>query len=232
MLPHPMQLRIVIPTLDEASTITEALAHARRLSDDVVVSDGGSRDRTVDLVRDQGVPVVVGPPGRGGQLDRGAQAAVGGRQPDAFLFLHADTRLPDDAGDRVRRALVDHVGGGFHGHYESGGWWLVQLGNRLIRWRTAWTGCPLGDQAQFVRRDAYRQLEGFRDWPILEDLDLIRRLRSVGPTCILDGPATTSARRFEHQGLLRTIGVNWLIWGLYGLGVSPQRLGRLYRRIR
>ena len=232
MLPHPMRLRIVIPTLDEAMTLGETLRSAFALSDDVVISDGGSRDLTVDVARAHGATVVVGPPGRGGQLRRGAALETGSGPPDAYLFLHADTHLPPSAGAAIRSALVDHLGGGFHGRYTRGGWWLVQVGNRLVRWRTLWTGCPLGDQAQFVRRDAFEALGGYRDWPILEDLDFVRRLRALGPTTILDGPATTSARRFERQGVLRTIGTNWLIWALYFCGVSPSRLAGLYRPVR
>lgn len=232
-----MRLRIVIPTLDEASTLAECLTLARKLADEVVVSDGGSRDGTVELARQLGALVVEGPAGRGGQLDRGARFDADGEPPDAFLFLHADTRLPEDAGDAVREALASRgseklVGGGFHGHYASGGWWLEHVGNRLVRWRTARTGCPLGDQAQFVRRDAYEAIGGFRDWPILEDLDFLRRLRGHGKTIVLEGPALTSARRFERQGLLRTIATNWLIWLLYAAGVSPHRLARLYRQLR
>ncbi len=123
------------------------------------------------------------------------------------------------------------VGGGFRVRYDDSRP-LFRLSDRLIHLRTRLTGCPLGDQAQFVTRRAFDALGGFRDWPILEDLDFIRRLRRRGKTVILDAPVTTSARRVLEQGVARSVATNWLIWGLYFLGVSPYRLARLYRHIR
>ncbi len=102
----------------------------------------------------------------------------------------------------------------------------------MITLRTRLTGCPLGDQAQFVRRESFEALDGFREWPILEDLDFVRRLKRSGRIAIIDQPVATSARRFLRRGVLRTSAINYLIWALYFAGVSPQRLGRLYENIR
>lgn len=224
-----MGLSIVIPTLDEENVVEETVRHAFQFTDRVCVSDGGSSDRTVARARAAGALIVEGPPGRGGQLNRGARATEG----DILLFLHADTRLPEKADELIHDTLDrGALGGGFHVRYESGSAALTGLGNRLIRWRTALSGCPLGDQCQFITREAFETLGGFQDWPILEDLDLIRRLRRLGPTRIIDPPASTSPRRFEEQGPARTVLGNWLIWGLYLSGVSPDRLARLYRNIR
>jgi rSAM/selenodomain-associated transferase 2 len=223
-----MRLAIVIPTLDEEAALAASLPAALGLADEVWVSDGGSRDATVRVARQLGARVVAGEAGRGGQLNRGARAAGA----EILLFLHADTRLPPSAPRRVREAVVSGaVGGGFRVRYDDGRR-VLRLGNRLIRLRTRLTGCPLGDQAQFATRAAFEALGGFREWPILEDLDFIRRLKRYGPTEIVDEDVVTSARRVLAHGVARSVATNYLIWALYFLGVSPHRLARLYRHIR
>ncbi len=221
-------LAIVIPTLDEELELPTTLPRALATGDEVCVSDGGSSDATVDVARSLGARVVTGPAGRGSQLNRGAHAT----QSDVLLFLHADTRLPDGAAGLVRDAITGGaVGGGFRIRYdpEPG---LLRYGLRLSTMRNRVTGCPPGDQAQFVRREAFEALGGFRDWPILEDMDFIRRLKRFGRLTIIDDPVITSARRFLKQGTVRICVTNWLIWALYLAGVSPSRLARLYRDIR
>ncbi len=228
MLALPMRLAIVIPTLNEEAALRLLLPAALAAADEVVVSDGGSRDGTCEVARSLGARVVVGPPGRGGQLTRGAEATTA----PLLLFLHADTRLPADAAERVREAIAGGaVGGGFLVRFDVQrsvlrlGEWLINARTRLTRW-------PLGDQAQFVTREAFRALGGYRDWPILEDLDFARRLRRCGRTVLIASPVTTAARRFEQQGVVRTIATNWMIWALYLCGMSPHRLARLYKQIR
>ncbi|HEX5760816.1 MAG TPA: glycosyl transferase, partial [Thermoanaerobaculia bacterium] len=108
----------------------------------------------------------------------------------------------------------------------------LRLGARLINLRTRATGVPLGDQAQFVTAAAFRRLGGFREWPILEDLDFARRLKRLGPLALVERPVTTAARRFVERGVVATVATNWLIWGLFFAGISPHRLARLYRQIR
>ncbi len=224
-----MRLSIIIPTLDEEAVLDQTVTHALGLGDEVCVSDGGSADRSVEIARKLGVGLVEGPAGRGGQLNRGVEATSG----EVLLFLHADSRLPPGSRELIEAAVAaGAVGGGFHVRYDTGSRWLTGLGNRLIRWRTSLTRWPLGDQCQFVTRQAFETLGGFQDWPILEDLDLIRRLKKLGPTVVLDAPVRTSARRFENQGILRTVAGNWLIWALFLAGASPRHLARLYQHIR
>lgn len=221
-------LAIVVPTLDEEEALREHLAAALPHGDELVVSDGDSGDRTREVARELGVPVVVGAPGRGGQLNRGARATTA----EVILFLHADTRLPADAREGVLAAVAGGaVGGAFRVRFDRGGFWM-RLGGRLVNLRTRLTGLPLGDQAQFVTRRAFRELGGFREWPILEDLDLARRLKAHGRLEILESPVTTAARRYLAGGIFRTVARNWLIWSLFALGVHPRRLARLYRKIR
>lgn len=228
MLALPMRLAIVIPTLNEEAALRHHLAAALADADEVVVSDGGSTDGTVAVARELGACVVTGPPGRGGQLTRGAEAT----DAPLLLFLHADTRLPPDGIGRIREAVAGGaVGGGFLVRFDMGGARL-RLGERLINLRTRLIRCPLGDQAHFVTREAFRALGGYRDWPILEDLDFALRLRRYGRTTLIASPVTTAARRFVQQGVVRTVATNWLIWLLFFCGVSPHRLARLYRQIR
>jgi rSAM/selenodomain-associated transferase 2 len=223
-----LRIAVVIPALDEETALGCNLPAALALGNEVVVSDGGSRDRTREVAAAHRVPTVSGPPGRGGQLNRGAAAAGGER----LVFLHADTRLPPEAADAMRAAVAaGAVGGGFFLAFDSDRP-VQRLGARLINLRTRLLRVPLGDQAQFVTREAFTALGGFADWPILEDLDFIRRLKRHGRIALLAGPARTAARRFTAQGAVRTVALNWTIWALYALGVPPRRLARLYRKVR
>jgi len=214
--------------LDEAETLRRNLPDVLAVADEVVVSDGGSRDGTAEVARELGATVIEGPPGRGGQLNRAAAAAAS----DALLFLHADTTLPAGGVDAVRRAVADGARGGAFLVRFDGERRIYRLGEWVVNLRTRWAKTPLGDQGQFVTRATFEELDGFREWPILEDLDFVRRLRSRGPVTILPLRVTTSARRFEAKGPVRTVLRNWLIWALYLLGVSPHRLARLYRVVR
>jgi len=108
----------------------------------------------------------------------------------------------------------------------------MRLGTRLVNLRTRWLRLPLGDQAQFATRETFERLGGFRDWPLLEDLDFAWRLRRAGAMTIVPAQVVTSARRFLSRGALRTVATNWLIWLLFLFGVSPRRLARIYEHIR
>lgn len=221
-----MRIAIIIPTLEEERAISRHLADARRISDRLIVSDGGSQDATCDRAHQGGAQVVVGPCGRGPQLNLGARAA----DAEVLVFLHADTRLPASAAALITKAIQDQaVGGGFLLRFDSDEK-RFHLAAKLINWRTRLSRLPLGDQAQFVSRTAFEALGGFQDWPILEDLDFARRLKKQGKTVILEDPVVTSARRYLQGGLIRTTARNWLIWLLFSLGVSPHRLSGLYRR--
>jgi rSAM/selenodomain-associated transferase 2 len=220
-----MRLAIVIPTLDEEHNLPTNLPTALDAADEVWISDGGSRDRTVEVAADLGAKVVTGPPGRGAQLNRGAGRAGG----EALLFLHADTRLPATAGERVRRAVAEGaVGGGFRLRFDTRHPFM-RFSAHCIDLRTRVTRCPLGDQAQFVTRETFEHLGGFREWPIFEDLDFSRRLKRRGRTVLVDEPVVTSARRYLSQGITRTLLTNWLLFALYFAGVPPERVARLYR---
>lgn len=222
----PPSLAIVIPTLDEEPQLATVLPALSGHAEEIVVSDGGSRDGTRVLAARYGARIVEGSAGRGAQLRRGVAAT----RADILLFLHADTRLPVEALGRLRTAVAaGAVAGGFTILFDPPTP-LLRVGSRLVNVRTRLLRIPLGDQGQWATRAAYHAVGGFRDWPILEDVDFMRRIKRHGPVTVLTGPALTSARRFRRLGVGRTVAINWLIWTLYAAGVSPHRLARLYRR--
>ncbi len=229
-----MRLAIVVPTLDEEDTVRRFLPAALAVADEVIVSDGGSTDRTAEVAQSLGARVVTGPPGRGVQLNRGAAAALEASQTgaDILIFLHADTTLPPGGAEAVRAAVARGApGGAFFLRFDADRP-LQRLGSRLVNWRTRWLRVPLGDQAQWATRETFERLGGFPDWPLLEDIDFMGRLRRLPGFTIIEEPVVTGARRFLEQGTVRTVAINWLIWLLFLGGVSPHRLARLYRHIR
>lgn len=234
MIRPSARVSIVIPALDEERAIAATLERALAQADQVVLSDGGSRDRTVEIAREMGVQVVTGPPGRGRQLNRGAEAAL---EPDRepgqiLLFLHADTLLPAGGVAQVREAIAEGAeGGAFEIRFDGRGW-VYRLGERVASLRSRLSRLALGDQAIFVRAARFEHLGGFRPWPLLEDLDFMLRLRPSGRIAILRPPVTTSARRFAARGPLRTVFGNWWIWMQFVRGVPPERLAARYRDVR
>ena len=223
-----MRLAVIVPALDEEESLSRNLPRVTELGDELVVSDGGSSDGTVAVAGRLGARVVEGSHGRGPQLNRGAAAT----EAEILLFLHADSLPPTGAADAIRRAVADGAeGGGFRVRFEGDSAWM-RLGTRLVNLRTHLSRLPLGDQGHFVTRAVFEELGGYRDWPILEDLDFARRLRRRGQSVILPLAMLTSSRRYLERGIARTVVVNWLIWLLYALGVSPHRLARLYRDVR
>jgi rSAM/selenodomain-associated transferase 2 len=223
-----ISVAVVIPTLNEEDNLRSLLPALAGPVDEIVVSDGGSTDGSAALVSEAGLGWVTGPAGRGSQLNRGARAT----HAEVLLFLHADTRLPTGAVDEIRSAVAaGRSGGGFLAAFDDRAP-LMRLGSALVNLRTRLTRWPLGDQAQFVTRTAFEELGGYREWPILEDLDFIRRLNRHGRIAVIRRPVLTSARRFRQNGIGRTLANNWSIWALYLLGVHPERLAQRYRDVR
>ncbi len=223
-----MRLSVVVPVLDEAERIGRQLAElgATVGIDEVVVVDGGSRDGTPDVVRRApGVRLITAPRGRGTQLNAGARAARG----DVLLFLHADVTLPADAATCVRDALADPavVAGAFRVRTvaDAPGWLGPLL--RFADLRSRVTRLPYGDQAVFVRRDAFERVGGFPDQPLMEDVELARRLRRVGTIRTVPGVVRVSGRRFLANPIRALVAMR-VFPLLYRLGVSPARLARIY----
>jgi rSAM/selenodomain-associated transferase 2 len=220
-----VKLSVVIPTLNEAAGIEralEALAPLRASGHEVIVADGGSEDGTCGLAAALADRVVVAPRGRARQMNAGAAAATG----DALLFLHADTRLPPRAEQAVAGALRAHAWGRFDVRID-GRSPLLALIAYFMNLRSRVTGIATGDQAIFVRRVAFR---GYPEIALMEDIAYSRSMKRTSPPACLSERVLTSGRRWERNGVIRTL---LLMWGLrlaYFLGASPDELARRYAK--
>lgn len=223
----PAPVSVIIPALDEAGRIAAAVDSAFAAgAAEVIVSDGGSRDGTPDIAHERGARVFVTRPMRAHQLNVAATEAT----QDNLIFLHADTTLPPDAATIVAHALQDGVVfGGFRIRFAEDAFKL-RVAAAMINARSSFTGCPWGDQAQFIEREEFLAAGGFRDIPIMEDYELAERMKREGKTVVLPETVTTSGRRFLEKGVLRTAAMNWRIIVRYRLGADPHELARLYRR--
>jgi rSAM/selenodomain-associated transferase 2 len=230
-----MRLAVVIPVLNEAATIEAALrrlAPLRERGARVIVVDGGSGDDTAARAAPLADRVLAAPRGRASQMNAGAQADEA-KDADVLLFLHADTRLPEDADRIVARALADgaHSWGRFDVRLDAGGWSL-RLVETLMNWRSRATGIATGDQAIFATRAAFDWLHGFAPLPLMEDVDFCSRARRLTRPAALRERVVTSARRWQRHGIWRTVALMWWLRLAYFFGADPAALARRYRDAR
>ncbi len=221
-------LSIVMPVLDEAAGIAgilAALAPMRQRGAEVIVVDGGSRDGTPQLAWPWADAVVASARGRARQMNAGAARARG----TVLLFLHADTQLPDGADAALAAATARGAAWGRFDVRIAGRPWMLRVVARAMNLRSRLTGIATGDQAIFVRRDLFERIGGYADQPLMEDVELCRRLRRIGPPACLRERATTSGRRWESRGVWRTIVLMWSLRWRYWRGESPEVLARAYR---
>lgn len=222
----PERVSVIIPVLNEEKTIGATLAVLPALAPhEVIVVDGGSADRTREIGAQSGATVLSAPRGRARQMNHGAQEATG----DVLLFLHGDTRLPPTALDEIVAALQDprYLGGRFDIELE-GEHWMLKIVGALINHRSRVTKVGTGDQAIFVRREVFTRMGGFPDIPLMEDIAFCRELKRLGGIACLRSRVITSARRWEVEGVWRTIVKMWTLKFLYLAGVSPVTLKRFY----
>lgn len=222
-----MRLSIIIPALNEAENIGLAVERANALMPhEVLIADGGSSDRTVEIARELSCRLVETPRGRARQQNAAAKQATG----DVLLFLHADSWLAPEGAAQIEQTLRQSPGipGGVFWHrFDSPrfGFRLIEIGDAL---RACTTRIGFGDQGIFLRRSVFEQLGGFPDVPLMEDVLLMRRLRDVGRLAFLPGPVHTSARRHEKHGLIRQTLRNWYLLSAERLGVPLERLSGKY----
>ena len=220
---------IVLPVYNEAVILDRALDHLARIAEScpVVVVDGGSIDDSTAIARRLFRTEVCTEPNRGLQMNAGARCLG----TDVLLFLHADSQLPREFLTCIHKAVADPsvAGGCFQLRFDYAHPML-----RFYSWCATHPGrfFHFGDQGFFVRREIFRKMGGYRQLPFLEDVDFLRRLRRYGRFVVAPAPIITSARRFLRRGVVRQQLVNILVVALFELGVSPQRLVRLYPPIR
>ncbi|MFM7365038.1 MAG: TIGR04283 family arsenosugar biosynthesis glycosyltransferase [Cuspidothrix sp.] len=221
-------ISIIIPTLNEASNI-KAVVNSIRYSNDIeiIVVDGGSVDETLLIAKSLDVKVIVASPGRANQMNAGAMVASG----EILLFLHGDTLLPKGFDVMVHRTLAKPgiVAGAFALYINAPNWGLrlVEFG---VKWRSHLWQMPYGDQAIFLTKDVFQQVGYFPQMPIMEDFELIRKLKSLGKIYLLSAPVITSPRRWLKKGIFHTTILNQIVVIAYLLGVSPNRICNWYRQ--
>ena len=223
-----MRLSIVMPVLDEAAEINAALAALAPLRAEghqLIVVDGGSRDGTLAQCRGLAIEVLQAPRGRASQMNAGAALAQG----EVLLFLHADTRLPGNAGVAIEQAIATGARWGRFDVTIVGRSMMFPVIAALMNLRSRCSGIATGDQAIFVRRDLFERIGGYADLPLMEDIDLCRRLGSRAAPACLRQRVSTSGRRWEQRGVWRTIILMWRLRWRYWRGEPAEAFARAYR---
>jgi rSAM/selenodomain-associated transferase 2 len=226
-----MTISVVVPVFHEEALINAAIRRLKALpcseQIEIIVVDGDAEGGTLKALADRRVKGIVSGKGRGRQMNTGAAAASG----DVILFLHLDTELPEDGFIRISRAMAE-------GRYTAGAFDLAiadrgpafRIIERAASLRSRLTRAPYGDQAIFMRRDDFLAIDGYREWPIMEDVDLMRRVKRVGgKICFLDAKVWTSSRRWRKEGIIACTLRNWTIMLLYLAGVAPEKLAKWYK---
>ncbi len=222
-----LKLSVVIPTLNEADNIEATLLplqSLRQQGHEVIVADGGSHDQTTTLTSPLTDQLINTPKGRARQMNNGARQASG----DTLLFLHADTTLPTNAIELISEALVSKPWGRFDVRL-SGQQALLRIVEFMMNWRSRLSGVATGDQAIFIRRELFSKLGGFADIPLMEDINLSKRLKYYSRPACINTPVTTSSRRWEEHGILNTILLMWRLRLAYFFGATPEQLSKRYQ---
>jgi rSAM/selenodomain-associated transferase 2 len=225
------RISIIIPVLNEQERINGLIARIRCLNasllPEIIVVDGDPQGGTIKTINCAAVTAVACDKGRARQMNRGAAAATG----NVLLFLHADTDLPAHALERIETAMsgTAHAAGAFDLGINSKRP-IFRITERYVALRTRLTRVPFGDQAIFIKRSVFERLGGYQDIPVMEDVELMKRIRRSGhAVCILSDQVMTSPRRWEREGILACTLRNWVLQAAYALGVPPRHLSRWYR---
>lgn len=223
------QISIIIPVLNEAKTIEKTLLNVQYESNvEIIVIDGGSVDDTVAIAKNYTTNVISSPlPGRANQMNTGAKVATA----EILLFLHADTLLPFNYTSIIDQVLnkKNIIAGAFNlkidGEMRS-----LRFIEKMVKWRSHFFSLPYGDQAIFLRKSTFDEIGGFPNLPIMEDFELIRKLKQKGKIAIAPASVLTSSRRWEKLGVVKTTLINQIIIIGYFLGISPYKLRQFYQK--
>ncbi len=225
-----MKISVVIPVLNEGDQIGEILSALERAAAgatyEVIVVDGDPAGSTIRQIADSGIIAITSGPGRARQMNAGAARASG----EILLFLHADTHLPEKAFARITGALAGSrfIGGAFDLGIQNGRR-IFQLIGRCASLKHRLTRVPYGDQAIFVRRQYFQEIGGYPEIPLMEDIELMKRIKRKGwPIIILPDAVKTSSRKWEKDGVAYTIFRNWTLQTLYLLGIPAEKLVKYY----
>jgi rSAM/selenodomain-associated transferase 2 len=228
-----MKISVIIPVLNERACLPATIQSVRAGIPDaqIITVDGGSMDGSSEWLRDQkDILFTTSARGKGPQQNAGAALAVG----DVYLFLHADCRLPHDAAAQLDCALRDprNVGGCFYVCFAERKPFSLHILALGMNVRATLLRRSFGDQALFLRRSTFEQIEGFPDWPLFEDYELVRRMKKVGRFAAITSPVTISSRRFLAHGVWRTVIRVFALQIGYFLGIAPARLKRWFADVR
>nr|WP_181210464.1 TIGR04283 family arsenosugar biosynthesis glycosyltransferase [Psychrobacter sp. D2]MBA2057939.1 TIGR04283 family arsenosugar biosynthesis glycosyltransferase [Psychrobacter sp. D2] len=239
----PITLSIVIPLLNEADNLPKLMGHLAHLNPapyQVILVDGGSTDNSVAIAKEliEGLidsspsviseqvidwQIIESTAGRALQMNAGAELATG----YVLLFLHADTQLPNHAIADITSAVRQAAWGRFDVRLESSTW-MLKVVSQMINWRSRFSGIATGDQAIFIKKSLFEQLGGYPQQPLMEDIELCKRLKAVGKPACLRSKVMTSARRWQQYGTWRTIGLMWHLRFDYWRGVSADNIKQRY----
>ncbi len=223
-----MKTLIIVPVLNESAVLSQQLNEfdvLRAMGAQVLLVDGGSNDRTVQLARDAGFDILESVRGRARQMNAGARAA----QSDLLVFLHVDTHLPRGALYQIEHHLNGKSSWGrFDVRIVGSSPWLKVI-SFCMNWRSRLTGIATGDQTFFMTREAFNKVGGFPEQPLMEDIEMSKRLKRLSPPVCLPERVVTSGRRWDQNGVWKTILLMWRLRWAYWRGVPASELARLYR---
>ncbi|MDQ6965006.1 MAG: TIGR04283 family arsenosugar biosynthesis glycosyltransferase [Mariprofundales bacterium] len=225
-----ISIAVVIPLLNEEVVLPALLTMVRELPvDEVVLVDGGSSDNSCALLSQSGLRWIRAPAGRAIQMNTGAALCCS----DTLLFLHADSHITADAIHELRHTLQRRsiLSGYFRVALDSGAWYF-KLITFMINLRSRISRVSTGDQGQFIRRELFNRVGGFPNQPLMEDIELSKTVKQLGRVACLNGVVTTSCRRWQQHGVIRTTLLMWWLRWRYWLGASPARLAHEYRQVR
>jgi len=223
-------IALIIPLLNEEKALPSLITMVKTLPvNEVVLVDGGSTDRSCELLDHSGLRWITSPAGRARQMNAGAAIC----SSDILLFLHADSIIGTHAIALLRTTLHNSAiqSGRFNVQLDGDNWLFSMIGF-MINWRSRITKISTGDQAQFVRRALFESIGGFVDQPLMEDIALSTRLKQEGGIACLSARVTTSSRRWQQHGVLRTIVLMWQLRWRYWRGISAESLAKQYRQAR